>query len=301
VEVSAQWAPVRDTRETLGTSLMDFGVAMFPADFAMSVVDLGRAAEERGFESLFLPEHTHIPADRVTPWPSGGELPREYSHTVDAFVALGAVAAVTSRIKLGTGICLVIERDPILLAKEVASVDHLSNGRFLFGVGAGWLLEEVANHGVNPKTRWGVFGERMQAMQAIWTSDEASYHGKYVNFDRIWSWPKPIQQPRPPVLMGGDYNAAIERVIAYGDEWMPHPDRGEVPLAQRIADFWRRTDDAGRGRLPVTVYGATVDPKVIDEFQQAGVSRCVFRIPASNSDTVLKALDRAADVARATA
>ncbi len=270
---------------------MNFGVTMFPADFAMNIVELGRAAEERGLESFFLPEHTHIPADRVTPYPGGGELPREYAHTLDPFVALGAVAAATSRIKLGTGICLVIQRDPIVLAKEVASVDQLSNGRFLFGVGAGWLREEIANF-IDPRTRWSVFNERMRAMQTIWTSEEASFHGKYVNFDRIWSWPKPIQQPRPPVLMGGDYGAAMQRVIEIGDEWMPHPDRGEQPFGTRIAEFWQKCESAGRGRLPVTVFGASLDARLVSEFESAGVSRCVFRLPPAARDTVLPALDR---------
>jgi probable F420-dependent oxidoreductase len=277
---------------------MKFGVAMFPAEFAMNIVDLGRAAEERGFESLWVPEHTHIPANRQTPFPSGGDLPREYSHTLDPFVALAAVCSATQRIKLGTGICLVIQRDPIVMAKEVASVDHLSGGRFLFGVGAGWLLEEVADHGVNPKERWRVFGERMRAMQTIWSSDEATFHGRYVSFDRIWSWPKPLQQPRPPVLMGGDYGAAMDRVIEFGDEWMPHPDRGSQPLAERIADFWERSEAAGRGRLPVTVYGAAPDPRLVDDYQSAGVTRCVFRIPAAPAHTALPALDRATEVMR---
>ena len=270
---------------------MKFGVTMFPADFAMNVVELGRAVEERGLESLFLPEHTHIPADRVTPYPGGGELPREYAHTLDPFVALGAIAAATGRIKLGTGICLVIQRDPIVLAKEVASIDHISNGRFLFGVGAGWLREEIANF-IDPRTRWSVFNERMHAMQTIWTSEEATFHGKHVNFDRIWSWPKPIQQPRPPVLMGGDYGAAMQRVIDLGDEWMPHPDRGEQPFVDRIAEFWRQCEAAGRGRLPVTVFGAASDARLVGEFQSAGVSRCVFRLPPAARDTVLTALDR---------
>ena len=277
---------------------MKFGVDMFPADYAMNVVDLGRAAEERGFESFFVPEHVHIPVNRVTPWAGGGELPREYSHTLDPFVALAAVAAATSNLKLGTGICLVIQRDPITLAKEVASLDLISGGRFLFGVGAGWLLEEIANHGVEPRTRWRVFNERMRAMQAIWTSEEAEFHGKYVNFDRIWSWPKPIQKPHPPVLMGGDYSAAIDHVIEFGDEWMPHPDRGDQPLAKRIEEFWQRSEAAGRGRLPVTVFGSRADANLVDEYLAAGVSRCVFRLPAAPADDVLPALDRAADLAQ---
>jgi probable F420-dependent oxidoreductase len=278
---------------------MQFGVNMFPADYAMSVVELGRAAEERGFESLFVPEHTHIPVKRVTPWPGGGELPREYSHTLDPFVALAAVSAVTNRIKLGTGICLVIQRDPILLAKEVASLDLVSGGRFLFGVGAGWLLEEIANHNIDPHKRWGIFNERMRAMQAIWSSDEPSFHGRYVDFEPIHAWPKPVQKPRPPVLLGGDYAAAIQRVVEFGDEWMPHPDRGDRPLGQRIAEFWALTEAAGRGRLPVTVFGSRADRRLVDEYQSAGAGRCIFRLPAASANEVLPALDAAADVARA--
>jgi probable F420-dependent oxidoreductase len=277
---------------------MDFGVCMFPTEYSINVVDLGRATEDSGFESLLLPEHTHIPVKRETPWSGGGELPREYSHTLDPFVALGAVAAVTTRIKLGTGICLVIQRDPLLLAKEVASVDLLSGGRFLFGVGVGWLREEIANHGTDPRTRWAVFGERMRAMQAIWSSDEAEFHGRFVNFDPVWAWPKPVQQPRPPVLLGGDVPAAMARVIEYADEWMPHPDRGDQALSQRIAAFWELSEAAGRGRIPVSVYGARADPRLIDEYQAAGVSRCVFRLPAADSDEVLPALERVAAVTR---
>jgi probable F420-dependent oxidoreductase len=283
---------------------MQFGVTMFPADFAISVTDLGRAAEEAGFESLFVPEHTHIPVKRQTPWAGssrGGDPPREYAHTLDPFVALSAVAALTSRIKLGTGICLVVQRDPILLAKEVASLDRLSGGRFLFGVGAGWLREEIANHGTDPKTRWRLFGERMQALNAIWSNDEAEFHGRFVNFDPIWSWPKPLQQPRPPVLLGGDVPASMQRVIEYADEWMPHPDRGELPLGERIAEFWRLCETAGRERLPVTVYGAPSDPRAVEGYIAAGVSRCVFRLPAAPAEEVLPALQRAADVARAVA
>ncbi|MBV9544890.1 MAG: LLM class F420-dependent oxidoreductase, partial [Chloroflexi bacterium] len=276
---------------------MQFGVTMFPADYAMRVTDLGRAAEDRGFESLFLPEHTHIPVHRETPW-SGtttpGDPPREYVHTIDPFVAFGAVAAVTSRIKLGTGICLVIQRDPILLAKEVASIDLLSGGRFLFGVGAGWLREEIANHGTDPRTRWRLFGERMRAMEAIWSNEEAEFRGKYVNFDKIWSWPKPVQKPRPPILLGGDVLTAMQRVVEYADEWMPHPDRGEVPLRGRIRQFHELCESGGRPPLPVTVYGTPTDQRAVETYVEAGLNRCVFRLPAASADEVLPALDRAA-------
>jgi probable F420-dependent oxidoreductase len=277
---------------------MHFGVSMFATEYTITVTDLGRAAEDHGFESVFLPEHTHIPAKRETPWAGGGELPREYAHTLDPFVALSAIAAVTTRIKVGTGICLVIQHDPIALAKVVASVDQLSGGRLLFGVGAGWLREEIANHGTDPRTRWRLFGERMQAMDAIWSSDAAEFHGNFVNFDPIWSWPKPVQKPRPPVLLGGDVPASMERVIKYADEWLPHPDRGDLPLRQRIAEFWELSEAAGRGRMPVSVYGASADPARVADYQAAGVSRCVFRLPAAGADEVLPALERAALVAR---
>jgi probable F420-dependent oxidoreductase len=223
-------------------------------------------------------------------------LPREYAHTLDPFVGLATVAAVTSRLKLGTGICLVIQHDPIVLAKTVASLDQVSDGRFLFGVGAGWLREEIANHGVDPRTRWKLFGERMQAMNAIWTDKKAEYHGRFVNFDPIYAWPKPVQQPRPPVLLGGDVPSSMQRVIDYADEWIPHPDRG--PWRERLAEFWRLSETAGRGRMPVTFYSAPMDPSQIEQYQTAGVSRCVFRLPPAGADEVLPVLERAADVAR---
>src|SRR5215210_2976375 len=199
---------------------MDFGLAIFPTDYTLEPVELGQLAEERGFESLWFPEHTHIPASRETPWPGGSELPKEYWHTYDPFVALSAVAQVTERLKLATGICLVVERDPIITAKEVASLDRLSGGRFLFGVGAGWNREEMENHGTDPDRRFGLMRERVEAMKAIWTSDEASYHGRHVNFDRIWADPKPVQKPHPPVLVGGNADKTLDRVVSYGDEWL---------------------------------------------------------------------------------
>src|SRR5437764_11135907 len=183
---------------------MEFGVGIFPTEDAQLPSELARMAEERGFEYLLFPEHTHIPASRVTPYPAGGELPPEYSRTYDPFVACAAAAAATTRLKIGTGICLVIERDPIITAKEVASVDVLSGGRFLFGVGAGWNVEEMANHGTDASKRFGLMRERIEAMKAIWSSEEASYDGRYVHFDRIWCRPKPTQKPHPPIIVGGN-------------------------------------------------------------------------------------------------
>jgi probable F420-dependent oxidoreductase len=277
---------------------MKFGVTMFAADFAMNVVDLGRAVEDHGLESLFLPEHTHIPTSRRTPWPGGGELPPEYSHALDPFVALAAVAAATSNLMLGTGICLVIERDPITLAKEVASLDSLSGGRFLFGIGGGWNREEMENHGTDPRRRWRLLREQVLAMKEIWTSDEAEYHGDFVNFDPMWSWPKPARKPHPPVIMGGDGPKALEGLIEYCDEWLPRPGRGEGALSERIADVNRRARAAGRGRIPISVFGGRADAKEVEGYLAAGADRCVFPLTPAGADVVLPALARCAEVAR---
>jgi probable F420-dependent oxidoreductase len=253
--------------------------------------------EERGFESLFVPEHTHIPTSRRTPWPGGADLPREYSHTLDPFVALSAAAAVTERIRVGTGICLVIERDPITLAKEVASLDFISGGRFLLGIGGGWNLEEMENHGTDPDQRWKLLRERVQAMKAIWTGDEAEFHGRLVNFDPVWSWPKPAQKPHPPVIVGGDGPHTLRRVVEYGDGWMPIPGRGPTSLSDRIAELNRLAAEAGRGDIPVTVYGAPARPEVIGHYAEIGVERCVFFLPPAPAEDVLPLLDRYAELA----
>jgi probable F420-dependent oxidoreductase len=276
---------------------MKFGVEMFPTDYSISAMALARAAEDLGFESLFVPEHTHIPASRRSPWPGGAELPREYSHTLDPFVALSAAAAVTATLKLGTGICLVIERDPIVLAKEVASLDHLSGGRVLFGIGGGWNLEEMENHGTRPRVRWKVLRERILAMKEIWTRDEAEFHGQYVDFDPIWSWPKPVQRPHPPIIIGGNGPRTLERVIEYGDEWMPIGGRGGN-LAERIQELQRLAAEAGRAPVPVSIFGVRPDPGVIGHYQELGVTRCVFGLPSADAETVLPLLDRCAEAAR---
>jgi len=276
---------------------MKFGIEMFPTDYSISVTELGRSAEDLGFESVFFPEHTHIPSSRRSPWPGGSELPMEYSHTLDPFVALGAVAAVTSTIMLGTGICLVIERDPIVLAKEVASLDFLSGGRVLFGIGGGWNLEEMENHGTKPSQRWKILRERMLAMKQIWTQDEASYHGDFVDFDAIWSWPKPVQKPHPPVIIGGNGPRTLERVMEFGDEWMPIGGRGAA-LGERIAELQAMAAAAGRQPIPVTIFGVRPDPAVIEHYQSQGVTRCVFGIPSAPAQTVLPLLERCAEAAK---
>jgi probable F420-dependent oxidoreductase len=274
-----------------------FGITIFPTDYAIPVTELARACEDLGFESLFFPEHTHIPASRRTPYPAGGELPKEYSHTLDPFVAMAAAAAVTTTLRVGTGICLVIERDPITTAKEVASVDHLSGGRVLFGVGGGWNLEEMENHGTDPRTRWKLMRENILAMKRIWTDDDASFDGELVRFDPIWSWPKPVQKPHPPVLIGGDGPHTLKRVVDYGDGWLPIGFRSPESLRGRIDELQRMAKDAGRGPIPVTVFGAPIRKETIEGLAAAGASRIVFWAPPAPADEVLPRLKHAASVA----
>lgn len=269
---------------------MDFGVAIFPNEDVQEPAELGRMAEERGFECLLFPEHTHIPASRQTPYPGGGDLPPEYSRTYDPFVALAAVATATERIRIGTGICLVIERDPIITAKEVASVDRLSGGRFLFGVGAGWNVEEMRDHGTDPSHRFAIMRERIEAMKAIWAQDEATYAGRYVNFERIWCWPKPAQTPHPPVLVGGNGRRVARRVVAYGDEWMPNR-VGDEELGPRIEELQTLALEAGRSQIPVTLVGRMRDPDHLQRLQDVGVHRLVSWLPAQGRDAVEQALD----------
>jgi probable F420-dependent oxidoreductase len=271
---------------------MKFGVGIFPTEDAQDPAELGRMAEERGFESLLFPEHTHIPASRETPYPAGGELPPEYSHTYDPFVALAAAATVTERLRIGTGICLVIQRDPIVTANEVASVDRISNGRFLFGVGAGWNREEMRDHGTDPDRRFGIMRERIEAMKEIWTHDEASYSGRYVNFDRIWCWPKPVQSPYPPVLVGGNGPKVIDRVIAFGDEWMPNRVGDDDEMIARMEELRERAAEAGRDPIPVTIAGIMRDPARIERFEQAGAHRAFFWLPPRGRDEVEHAFDK---------
>jgi probable F420-dependent oxidoreductase len=276
-----------------------FGLAMFPTDYAIRPAELGRLAEEHGFESLLLPEHTHIPVSRRTPYPGGGELPREYSHTYDPFVALGTIAEATERLLIGTGICLVVERDPIVTAKEVASLDHLSDGRFLFGVGAGWNREEMENHGTDPRRRFSLMRERIEAMKAIWTQDEAQYHGEHVDFDPIWSWPKPVQDPHPPVLVGGNGKKVLDRVVAYGDEWMPNVGRANVgELEPRIAELQEKARAAGRGEIPVSGFGAPRDVESVERLREIGFHRLFWYVPPEPRDEVAKRVERYAERVR---
>lgn len=276
---------------------MRFGLTIFPTAYSAQPAELARTAERRGFESLFFPEHTHIPVSRETPYPGGGELPEEYRQLYDPFVALAAAAAVTERLLIGTGICLIVERDPITTAKEVATLDHVSGGRFLFGVGAGWNLEEMANHGTDPERRFGLMRERIEAMKAIWTADQATYSGDQVAFDPIWSWPKPVRKPHPPILVGGNSDGALRRVVELADAWIPNPETRLSRLAARIAELQRLSADAGRDPLGVTFYGVKPDPEAIERYAEAGVDRAVFYLPSQPLDELAPLLDRYAELA----
>jgi probable F420-dependent oxidoreductase len=272
---------------------MHLGIAMFPTEYAISPDELASEVEQRGFESIWFPEHTHIPASRRTPWPGGGDLPREYWHTYDPFIALTAAASATTRLRLGTGICLVVERDPIVTAKEVATLDKLSNGRVIFGIGGGWNAEEMENHGTDYKRRWRVLRERALAMKEIWTKDEAEFHGEFVNFDPIWSFPKPVQKPHPPILMGGDGPTTFERVIEFCDGWMPIGLR-LVNVEEKIAALRRRAEEADRdpSSISITIFAANADRIALDGLERAGVERAIFYVPPAGRDKVLPVLDR---------
>lgn len=264
---------------------------IFLTDYGIDALTLARATEERGFDGLFLTEHTNIPTSRESAWSGGPDLPRRYSHTYDPFVALAAMTTVTRRITLGTAVSLVLQHHPIGLAKTIASLDRLAGGRFEFGVGPGWNREEMANHGVDPRTRTRRMLEHIAAMREIWTEDEAEFHGEFVDFDPIWSWPKPVRTP--PVLIGGEGPTVLDRVLSHGDGWMPRsvPADDVDALAGRIAELRRRAVDAGRDHLTVTVFGAAADRAVLDSYAAAGVDRVLYGLPDSEEDEVLRALD----------
>lgn len=272
------------------------GLSTFVTDYSMPVAELAVAAEERGLESLFVTEHTHIPVESQSDHPAGNQLAREYYHTLDPFVALGAAAAVTSTLLLGTSIILVTERDPIVTAKEVATLDHICGGRFLFGIGAGWNRQEMINHGTDPRRRWTVTRERIAAMRTIWSEEKAEFHGEFVDFDPIWSWPKPVQKPGPPVLIGGTEKAALDRVVEYGDGWLPIYAIIRHDLAARVAELDERAAAAGRDRLPVTVFAAPDQPAQLAALAEAGVARALLPLPSAGRDETLTTLDAYADL-----
>ena len=265
---------------------MKFGIAIFPTDHAISMTELAPLVEEAGFESLWVAEHSHIPTSRATPYPAGGELPRMYMHTMDPFVALTAAAVASKSLLLGTGICLLIQRDPIHTAKEAASLDCISNGRLLFGVGAGWNREEMADHGTAFETRLKLLRERVEAVKAIWTQDEAEYHGEMVDFGPMWCWPKPVSKPHPPVLLGGNGPNVLKRAIAYADEWMPN--RGAA--LERIPELRQMEAESGHAHVPVSFYPRDTAAD-IERAAGVGVERSIFYVPADGRAPALTKLD----------
>jgi probable F420-dependent oxidoreductase len=270
---------------------MKFGLVIFPTDYSITLPELARAAEELGFESLFVTEHTHIPTSRLSPWSGGPELPQHYWHTLDPFVGLTAAAMVTERLLVGTAVCLVIEHDPIVLAKQVATIDLVSGGRFLFGVGGGWNAEEMENHGTPFNRRWKVLRERVEAMKAIWTQEEPEYHGEFVDFGPIWSWPKPVQKPYPPVFVGGDGETTLKRVVRYGDAWLPRWNQSGTQLAEKLAELRRLAEEAGRSTPPTSVYGVPPKPEGVETVRELGVERAIFNLPSKGRDDVLRLLE----------
>ena len=269
---------------------MKVGVAMFCTEYAMPIVQLAQALEERGFESFWAPEHSHIPTSRVSQFPQGGALPKKYFDVMDPFVSLTAAAVATTTLRIATGICLVPQRDAIQTAKAVASLDQISKGRFLFGVGTGWNADEMSNHGTDFKQRNKVMRERIEAMRAIWTADEAQYQGDTIRFGPMKSWPKPWQKPHPPVYVGGGIPYGARRALAYGDGWVPHARRPEYRLVDRMDEYRVMAESAGRV-IPITAFGAEHEPDEWLSYQRAGIERIVISLDSEPADKILPKLD----------
>ena len=275
---------------------MQFGAAMFFTDYSMGAGELARALEARGFESVWAPEHSHIPLSRRSPYQGGGDLPKQYYEVMDPFVSLAAAAAVTKTIKLGTGVCLITQRDTIQTAKLVASLDQVSGGRFLFGIGGGWNAEEMEDHGTVFKTRFKLMRERVEAMKQIWTKDAAEYHGDLVDFGPMAAWPKPVQKPHPPVIVGGAFPHAARRALRYGDGWIPNASRQQyADVTDYLPQFKAMAAEAGR-TIPVTIWGATEDYDRLRRYEEQGISRLVVSLPPENAAATLPALDRWAEL-----
>jgi len=271
---------------------MKFGIATFVTDEGIGAAALGRALEERGFDSLFLAEHSHIPVSRESPYPGGGDLPRPYYRTLDPFVTLAAAASVTENLLLATGIALLPQRDVIHTANEVASLDHVSGGRVIFGVGVGWNREEMRNHGTDPRTRGALIDEQLQALKAIWTQEQAEFHGKHVDFDPIFAWPKPVTKPHPPIYVGGESPAAINRLVNHCDGWLPRPDILPEDLRRVRAQLAER----GRTDVPFTIFGAGRDRERLEGWAEGGADRVTFLLPTRPEAETLSWLDETAEL-----
>jgi len=282
---------------------MHFGITMFSTDYAIPPQELAMEAEARGFESVWFPEHSHIPTSRKSPWPGGPDLPKYYYDTYDQFLALAAAASVTKTIKLGTGVCLVVQRDPIYLAKEVATIDRISNGRFLFGIGGGWNAEEMADHGTTDfKGRFKLMRERVEAMKEIWGKSKPKYTGDLVKFDEMMQWPKPVQKPHPPIIVGGGFPHGARRAVNYADGWMPIGGRGGDTLGM-IPPFHALLKEKGRKPedVPITLFGVGMNVDAIKQARDAGVARIVFGVPPEAKDKVLPILDKGVAAMKAAA
>lgn len=277
---------------------MQYGVTMFPTDYSITPADLAIAIEARGFESFWVPEHSHIPVSRKSPWPGGAELPKAYYDVMDPFIALAMAAAVTKKIRLATGICLIVQRDPIQTAKEICSLDTLSGGRFLFGVGAGWNAEEMADHGTRYEDRMEVMRERIEAIRIICSKSKPEYHGKFVNFEPFMTWPKTVQKPHPPVLIGGSHINAARRAAEYGDGWMPVTGRSDIlatiPQYRQMCAEYGRPEEA----TEITIFGMLPDPEKIKPYRDAGAKRVIFMLPSEGAEATLPRLDQMAEVMR---
>jgi probable F420-dependent oxidoreductase len=274
---------------------MHFGVTTFPTDRALSPIRLGLLVESMGFESLFLPEHSHVPVDRISEYPSGGELPEDFYRFLDPLESLAAVAAVTSRIRLGTSTLVIPDHDPIMLAKRVSTLDHLSDGRVVLCVGAGWNLEELANHGSDPALRWTIFRERVEAMKEIWTHEVASYEGTCVRINPMKQWPKPVQIPHPPVLVGGSGPTTAKRVLRFGDGWMASGRHLDGPeLKARIDELQSMAAEQGRAPVPVMLQQGTPTPAAIEEYLDMDLARVTFRVDPGDEGAVAEQLEQLA-------
>ncbi|HET6237032.1 MAG TPA: LLM class F420-dependent oxidoreductase [Acetobacteraceae bacterium] len=281
--------------------MLNFGTSMFFTDYSMAPGELGQALEERGFESVWAPEHSHIPLSRKTPFPGGGDVPKRYYDAMDPFVTLTVAAMATKTLKVGTGICLVAQRDPIQTAKLVASIDQVSGGRFLFGIGNGWNQDEMENHGTVFATRHKLARENVEAMKAIWTQTKAEYHGEFVNFDPMMSWPKPVQKPHPPVIVGGAFPYSARRAVRYGDGWIPQAARGGYSeIGDMIPQFRQMATEAGRdpNSIEITVWFPRQDPDLMKRYADLGVARVVFNLESDKADKVLPVIDSLAGLMR---